>query len=586
MIDKISPHISKIFSPIINLIGKSYSNKEKVIGVVFKDKSIQIAEISYKKNQAKLENFSNQQIAGIGEDQDFLSATTYLSDQVKNALDSIKTKTNDVAISLNSSQAQIFNLQVPLMDEASLEEATLFGGFWDQFDELPENLDEFETSYQIVNSNEELGVMDVVVVIMEKKFVEAYSNIFRLAGFNPVVIDIAPFSNVNSQVLELGTEGFETPNVIFNYTKESKNLIISSHKGFEYFDLNIIEADQVLLDTVEEVEAVDTEFWDEIFERLGSQIKQQLVEYETKYEFDPISIITVISDKPKIKNLSKGIERQLGEILIKKYNPEDSLEISDPAKKYLDSLPDKSIASEAIGSAIRKLNPFNSKTKEIFSINLLSNVSQVKINRRSTSLGNFCLMISCLFLIIFVAHVVPFKITKLVGNSAKISVNKSLSEDLEQKESLLKGYQAKLKKIKADTKQASAFGSNLSTTANLYASLTEIVPKNVRLTSFQLEEKSNILFSGVAKNDQAVVNLMNRFSENDIVNDSKIEALVEFSKKDRIELYKIKGQPTPKIEELPPETISKKFNSRLSLSPVDGETFDDQLIIIKLMKKK
>jgi len=288
MIDKISPHISKIFSPIINLIGKSYSNKEKVIGVVFKDKSIQIAEISYKKNQAKLENFSNQQIAGIGEDQDFLSATTYLSDQVKNALDSIKTKTNDVAISLNSSQAQIFNLQVPLMDEASLEEATLFGGFWDQFDELPENLDEFETSYQIVNSNEELGVMDVVVVIMEKKFVEAYSNIFRLAGFNPVVIDIAPFSNVNSQVLELGTEGFETPNVIFNYTKESKNLIISSHKGFEYFDLNIIEADQVLLDTVEEVEAVDTEFWDEIFERLGSQIKQQLVEYETKYEFDPL----------------------------------------------------------------------------------------------------------------------------------------------------------------------------------------------------------------------------------------------------------------------------------------------------------
>ena len=42
-------------------------------------------------------------------------------------------------------------------------------------------------------------------------------------------------------------------------------------------------------------------------------------------------------------------------------------------------------------------------------------------------------MISCLFLIIFVAHVVPFKITKLIGNSAKISVNKSLSEDFRTK---------------------------------------------------------------------------------------------------------------------------------------------------------
>ena len=54
------------------------------------------------------------------------------------------------------------------------------------------------------------------------------------------------------------------------------------------------------------------------------------------------------------------------------------------------------------------------------------------------------------------------------------------------------------------------------------------------MTSFGIEEKTNILFSGVAKNDQAVVNMMNNFSENDVVNDSKIEAMVEFSEKDKI----------------------------------------------------
>ena len=193
MIDKIGPPIAKLFAPIINIIGKSHSNKEKVIGVVFRDKYIQAAEISFKKDACKVDNYSNQQIAGIGEDQDFLSATTYLSDQVKNALDSIKTKTKDVAISLSSSQAQIYNLQIPIMDDESLREATSFGGFWDQFDETPESLDEHETSYSVLNVNEELGIMDVVLVTMEKKFVEAYANIFRLAGYNPVVIDVAPF---------------------------------------------------------------------------------------------------------------------------------------------------------------------------------------------------------------------------------------------------------------------------------------------------------------------------------------------------------------------------------------------------------
>ena len=584
MIDKLGPPIAKAFAPIIKIIGNSNSKKEKVIGVVFRDKFIQAAEISFKKNICKVDNFSNQQIAGIGEDQDFLSATTYLSDQVKNALDSIKTKTKDVAISLDTSKAQIYNLQIPIMDEESLREATSFGGFWDQFDETPENLDEYETSYSVTNSNEELGIMDIVLVTMEKKFVEAYSNIFRLAGYNPVVIDLAPFAHMNAQGIVLGKEGFDTPNVIFNYTKEEKSITICSNKGFQYSELNIIEADQVLFDTVEEVESVETEFWDEIFERLGSQIKQSLVEFETKYEYDPISIITVVTDKSKIKNLSKGIERQLGDVIVKHYNPEDSVEFSNEAKKYIDSLGNKSLASEAIGVASRKLNSFNLPTNEIVTVNLLSNSEQVKINRRSKSLGNFCLAISMIFILGFVGHVVPFKILKMFSNSSKLSTAASLKEDLEGKKNLLKGYNAKIAKIKKDTKVVSSLGSNLKTTANLYASLNEIVPKDIRLTSFGIEEKNNILFSGVAKNDQAVVNMMNNFSDNTIVNDSKIEALVGFTLEDKIALYSTEGQPAPKEEELPNEDISKKFNSRLSLKPIENETFDDEATVSKLLK--
>ena len=584
MIDKIGPPIAKVFSPITKLIGKNHSKKEKVIGVVFRDKYIQAAEISFKKGICKVDNFSNQQIAGIGEDQDFLAATTYLSDQVKNALDSIKTKTKDIAVSLDTTKAQIYNLQIPFMDDESLIEATSLGGFWDQFDETPESLDEFETSYSIVSSNEDLGVMDVVLVTLEKKFVEAYSNIFRLAGYNPVVIDLAPFSNMNAQGLLLGKEGFETPNVLLNYTKDEKSITICSNKGFQYSELNIIEADQVLLDTVEEVESVETEFWDEIFERLGSQIKQYLVEYETKYEFDPISIISIITDKKKIKNVSKGIERQLGDVVVKTYDPEDSIEFSDDAKKYMDSLSNKSLASEAIGIASRKLNSFNLPTDEIMSVNLLSNFNQVKINRRSKTLGNFCLMISMIFVLGFIGHVMPFKILKLLDNSSKLSAANDLKDDLEGKKNLLKGYNAKIAKIKKDTETAASFGSNLKTTANLYANLNEIVPKDIRLTTFAIEEKNNILFSGVAMNDQAVVNMMDNFANNESVNDTKIEALVEFSKEDRLALYTDEGQPDPKEEELPKEKITKKFNSRISLKPIKNEVFDDETVVSKLLK--
>ena len=584
MIDKLGPPIAKVFKPIINLIGKNHLKNERVLGVVFREKYIQVAEISLKKKQYKIENFSNQQISGVGDDQDIFSATTFLSDQVKNALDSVKTKTKDVVISLSPNQAQIYNLQIPIMDDETLRESTALGGFWDQFDETPDDLEEYETSYTVLNTNEELGIMDVALVTMEKKFVEAYANIFRLAGYNPVILELSPFAIMNSQGIELGKEGFETPNVIFNYTKESKNLTISSNKGFQFSEINIIEADQVLLDTVEEVESVETEFWDEIFERLGSQIQQSLVEFETKFEHDPISVITIVTDKGKIKNLSKGIERQLNDIVVKVYNPEDMLEFSDQAKKFLDSLSNKSLASEAIGAASRKLNPFNMSSEEILSINLLSNFDQIKINRKSKSLGNFCLTISAVFILIFIGHVVPFKLLKMINNGSKISQAASLQEDLEQKKSLLDGYKAKMSKIKDDTKQVSSLGSNLKTTANLYVNLNKIVPKDIRLTNFEIREKNNIFFSGVAKDDQAVVNMMNNFSEKEIVKDSKIDAIVEFSEKDKIALYKEDGKKAPKLEELPNETISKKFNSSLSLGSVENESFDNEVVLSKLIK--
>ena len=584
MIDKIGPTIAKIFAPIIKIIGKSHSKKEKVIGVVFRDRSIQAAEISFKKNTCKVDNFSNQQISGIGEDQDFLSATTYLSDQLKNALESIKTKTKDVAVSLDTSKAQIYNLQIPVMDEQDLAEANALGGFWDQFDETPESLDEFETSYSIISKNDELGIMEIVLVTMEKKFVEAYSSIFRLAGYNPVIIDLAPFAHINTQGIELGKEGFETPNVIFNYTKEAKNVTICSAKGFQFSELNIIEADQVLLDTMEEVPTVETEFWDEIFERLGSQIKQALVEYETKYEFDPISIVTIVTDKPKVKNLSKGIERQLGDVVVKVFNPEDSMDFSNDAKKYMDSLSNKSLASEAIGVASRKLNSFNLPSEEMISINLVSNFNQIKINRRSKSLGNFCLMISIFFILGFVGHVVPFKILKMMNNSSELSTVATLKEDLEGKKNLLKGYEAKIKRIEKDIELTNSFGSNLKTTAKLYASLNEIVPKDIRLTSFGIAEKNSVQFAGVAKNGKAVINMMENFSVNEVVSDSKMETMVEFSIQDRINLYTIQGQPAPKEEELPNEKITKKFNSRLSLKPITDEVFDDEAVVSNLLK--
>ena len=583
--DKIKEILAKVFAPIIQQIGKFNLKKEKLIGVVLKEKELQICEIALVKGKWKVLNFSNQEIAGIGQDQDIYSAATYLSDQIKNAMSSIKTKNKDVAISLDPILGQIYNLQIPLMDEDSLKQNVEYGGFWEQFDETPETLEGYETSYQVLSKNTELEVMDIGLVTIETKVVEAYSNIFRLAGYNPTIIDLAPFSHMNTQASSIGKESFEIPVAVLNYTPTSSFLTISSNKSFQHMELNIIDADKVLLDTVEEIESVENEFWDEIFERVGGQIKQSLIEFETKNESSPISVLNIVTDKVKIENFSIGLERQLGEMIIKQFNPKDTFDFSDQAEKYLDSLKNHSLISESLGIALRKVNPFEINSHEKFSFNLLPRSNQLKVNRKSLVLGKTCLAFASFFIFITLVHILPFKIPQIVANTNRIIEIKSLTKDIESKNNILKGYATKLNQLKEKNKDISGLGSNILTTATIYEELNKKTPENVRFVSLKVLNKDQITIDGVAKDDQSVVEMMNNFTILSSVKEGKIGTFIGLSDEDRIALYTIEGETAPKLEDLPKETITKKFTILLKLNPVKGEKFDDEKIYAKLVKR-
>ena len=577
--------LNKNLEPIFQKLGKISLNKETILGAAFKDNEIQIIELVFKKNAWQVKDFTYQQIAGIGKDQDIYSASTYLSDQIKNCLDDIDTKTKDVAITLGRLSSTIYNLQIPLMDPKDLAETVSLGGFWEQFDETPESLEDHETSYQIISSNEELGVMNVTLVTVEKKLIEAYVNIFRLAGLNPVIIDINPASQINALFSSLGKEGFESPVALFNYSKDNSYLTVASNKGLTITDINIVEADQVLLDTIEEVEDVTTEFWDEIFERLSSQIKQGLIEFETQYECDPISLIHVVTDKSQTKNLFVGLEKQLGEVVLKLYDPEESITFGDNEKKYLDSLPNKSKAINCIGAGVRRLNPYNVlNEKEMYGLNLMPRAEQLKINRKANSFSKYCFTLSAIIFLIGSIHLISANLFAILDNSSKIAKYAGIVEDVQSKERLIQAYQGKSSKLGTQVTRSKYFGENKKTTTELVASLAKNVPANVRLTKFEINEKRNVMIDGVSKDDQSVIQMINAFTGSGIVRDAKLETIENFTEQDRKQLYTEPSKPTPKA--LPKEDITKKFSATLAITPIEGDTFDNFKVLDIILKKK
>ena len=577
--------LNKKLEPVFQKLGSVALKNENLLGVSFKDDEIQIIDLIYKKKAWHVKDYTYQKIAGIGKDQDIYTASTYLSDQIKNCLDSINSKAKDVAITLDKLNTTIYNLQIPIMEPKDLAETVSLGGFWEQFDETPESLEEFESSYQIISTNEELGVMNVTLVTIEKKLVEAYVNIFRLAGLNPVIIDINPASQVNALFTVLGKEGFESPVAIFNYSKDNNYLIVSSNKGLLISDINVVEADQVLLDTIEEVEDVTTEFWDEIFDRLASQIKQGLIEFETQYECDPISLVQVVTDKSQIKNLFKGLEKQLGEIVIKTYDPEESITFSDEAKKYIDALPNKSKIMNCVGSGIRRLNAYGANyDQEMYSFNLLPRAQQLKVNRKAISFSNYCFAISAFIFLIGSVHIVASNLLTIMENSSQLSRLSGISEDVEQKQRLIQAYQGKVSKIQGKVTYINYFGENKKTSTDIIAALSKSVPEKVRLTKFEINGKRNVSIDGIASDDQSIIKMMDAFSNSAIVNEAKLGNINNFTQQDRAQLYSQPGQPAPKT--LPNEDITKKFTATLVMLPTEGEQFDNFKILERIIKKK
>ena len=115
--------------------------------------------------------------------------------------------------------------------------------------------------------------------------------------------------------------------------------------------------------------------------------------------------------------------------------------------------------------------------------------------------------------------------------------------------------------------------------------LNEKTPENVRFVSLKVSDKDQIIIAGVAKDDQSVVEMMNNLTTLNSVTETKIETLIGLSEEDRIALYTTEGEAAPKLEDLPQETISKKFTISLKLNSVEGEKFDDKKIYAELVKR-
>ena len=118
----------------------------------------------------------------------------------------LKVKSKPIAMSISGYEVMIKKIELPMMTEEELEDRMhLELGQY-----IPYNIDEVEVDYQILDvAKDRPNFMEVLLVAAKKESINDYVDLAKLAGFDPIVIDVDFFALCNAYEATYGLTGKE-----------------------------------------------------------------------------------------------------------------------------------------------------------------------------------------------------------------------------------------------------------------------------------------------------------------------------------------------------------------------------------------
>jgi type IV pilus assembly protein PilM len=170
--------------------------KASVIGLDIGSNSVKAVEIAIKSRDKGFELRSLGQAALPSEaivQGAFLNSSAIV-DTIHEAMDSGRFSGKDVAASVSGPSVIVKRVNLPQMTREELEDQIQ----WEAEQYIPFDVNEVNLDFQILESNEEEGQMDVLLVAAKKDLIDDYFQVITEAGLNPVAIDVAGFAIQNA----------------------------------------------------------------------------------------------------------------------------------------------------------------------------------------------------------------------------------------------------------------------------------------------------------------------------------------------------------------------------------------------------
>jgi type IV pilus assembly protein PilM len=198
--------------------GKSTS----IIGLDIGSASVKAVELTAKNKGIELQHVGIAQLPPEAIVQGAFLNSSAIVDAVREAVDSAGTRTKNVATAVSGHSLIVKKISLPSMTRDELEESIR----WEAEQYIPFDINEVNLDFQILNSGETEGQMDVLLVAAKKDLIDDYVNVITEAGLHPAVLDVEAFAVENT---------FEA-----NYEIGPEEVVALADIGAQVVNINII----------------------------------------------------------------------------------------------------------------------------------------------------------------------------------------------------------------------------------------------------------------------------------------------------------------------------------------------------------
>ena len=152
----------------------------------------------------------------------FLNSSAII-DSIGEAVDAGRIKTKEVAVAVSGHSVIVKKVSLPAMTREELEDQIQ----WEAEQYIPFDVNEVHLDFQILDTSEGEGQMDVLLVAAKRDLVDDYVQVIAEAGLIPAAVDVAAFAVENA---------FE-----LNYDAEPDEVVALVNIGAQVVNINVVQ---------------------------------------------------------------------------------------------------------------------------------------------------------------------------------------------------------------------------------------------------------------------------------------------------------------------------------------------------------